>query len=265
MLREGRVEGWGRGRLYGRAPWGRVARGWGTTESARTAEAVPRRLERKPLRSPPTPGSRARPKPDRLSRGSQAEAGRNHAGRRRGEHHRPRPDHETTGLRPGVAAAVATADQFVAAGGADDEWANCIMPPPAGCRLPGSRGRGRGAGDAGCSARSLAADPRARSCSWPRRTEARSRCGRRQSPRGRIPGHLSHRERMDRKLQTRRGRRMYKKRSQIIEPVFGQTKTCRGIDRFQRRGLANCQSEWKVICGTHNLLKLWRSGKACWN
>jgi transposase len=81
-------------------------------------------------------------------------------------------------------------------------------------------------------------------------------------PRGRIPGHLSRRERMDRKLLTKRGRRLYKQRSQIIEPVFGQTKTCRGIDRFQRRGLANCQSEWKVICGTHNLLKLWRSGKA---
>jgi hypothetical protein len=48
----------------------------------------------------------------------------------------------------------------------------------------------------------------------------------------------------------------------MIEPVFGQTKACRGIDRFQRRGLANCQSEWKVICGTHNLLKVWRSGKA---
>jgi transposase len=85
------------------------------------------------------------------------------------------------------------------------------------------------------------------------------------SPRGRIPGHLSRRERMDRKLLTKRGRRLYKKRSQIIEPVFGQTKTCRKIDRFQQRGLANCQSEWKVICGTHNLLKLWRSGKACWN
>ena len=60
-------------------------------------------------------------------------------------------------------------------------------------------------------------------------------------PRGRIPGHLSRRERMDRKLLTKRGRRLYKQRSQIIEPVFGQTKTCRGIDRFQRRGLANCQ------------------------
>jgi transposase len=81
-------------------------------------------------------------------------------------------------------------------------------------------------------------------------------------PRGRIPGHLSPRERMDRKLLTKRGRRLYKQRGQIIEPVFGQTKACRGIDRFQRRGLANCQSEWKVICGTHNLLKLWRSGKA---
>jgi transposase len=82
------------------------------------------------------------------------------------------------------------------------------------------------------------------------------------APRGRIPGHLSQRQRMDRKLLTKRGRRLYRQRSQIIEPVFGQTKACRGIDRFQRRGLANCQSEWKVICGTHNLLKLWRSGKA---
>ena len=82
------------------------------------------------------------------------------------------------------------------------------------------------------------------------------------APRGRIPAHLSRRERMDRKLLTKRGRRLYKRRSQIIEPVFGQTKSCRGIDRFMQRGLANCRSEWKVICGTHNLLKLWRSGKA---
>ena len=81
-------------------------------------------------------------------------------------------------------------------------------------------------------------------------------------PRGRIRGNLSRRERMDRKLLTKRGRRLYKQRSQIIEPVFGQTKSCRGFDRFMRRGLRNCQAEWKVICGTHNLLKLWRSGKA---
>ena len=123
--------------------------------------------------------------------------------------------------------------------------------------------------DAGyCSEENLEqADPAGPELFVATRTDWKQREQMRQAPppRGRIPGHFSCRERMDRKLLTKRGRRLSKKRSQIIEPVFGQTKTCRGIDRFQRRGLANCQSEWKVICGTHNLLKLWRSGKAGWN
>jgi transposase len=28
--------------------------------------------------------------------------------------------------------------------------------------------------------------------------------------------------------------------------------------RFLRRGLPACNAEWKLLCGTHNLLKLWR-------
>jgi hypothetical protein len=28
--------------------------------------------------------------------------------------------------------------------------------------------------------------------------------------------------------------------------------------RFMRRGLDACQAEWKLLCGTHNLLKLRR-------
>ena len=84
-------------------------------------------------------------------------------------------------------------------------------------------------------------------------------------PRGRIPKSLSQTERMERKLRTKRGREIYKKRSQTVEPVFGQIKTVRGIDQFVRRGLDACKSEWSLICATHNLLKLWRSGKACWN
>lgn len=80
-------------------------------------------------------------------------------------------------------------------------------------------------------------------------------------PRGRIPGNLSLRERMERKLSTKRGRALYKRRGQIVEPVFGQIKTCRGMERFMRRGLEACAQEWKLICATHNLLKLWRSGK----
>jgi transposase len=80
-------------------------------------------------------------------------------------------------------------------------------------------------------------------------------------PRGRIPEKLSLRARMERKLLTKRGRALYKKRGQIVEPVFGQIKTCRGILKFMRRGLEACAQEWKLICATHNLLKLWRSGK----
>ena len=85
------------------------------------------------------------------------------------------------------------------------------------------------------------------------------------APRGRIPKCLNARERMDRALLTKRGRRLYKTRGQTVEPVFGQIKEVRGFRRFLLRGLGNVMSEWDLICLTHNLLKLWRNKKACWN
>ena len=85
------------------------------------------------------------------------------------------------------------------------------------------------------------------------------------SPRGRIPSGLSLAGRMERKLLTKRGRELYRKRSPMIEGVFGQIKEVRGCDKFMRRGIKANRSEWKLICATHNLLKLWRSGKYCWN
>ena len=83
-------------------------------------------------------------------------------------------------------------------------------------------------------------------------------------PRGRAPKGLTARDRMERTLLTKRGRRLYKKRGQTVEPVFGQIKSARGCDGFMRRGTAACASEWKLLCATHNLLKLWRHGKAGW-
>lgn len=80
-----------------------------------------------------------------------------------------------------------------------------------------------------------------------------------------IPKGLSPTELMERKLLSERGRQLYKLRGQTVEPVFGQIKDVRGFDRFMRRGLEACRSEWSLICATHNLLKLWRSSKACWN
>jgi hypothetical protein len=79
------------------------------------------------------------------------------------------------------------------------------------------------------------------------------------APRGRMPKDLSPRDRMERKLLTKRGRTLYKLRGQTVEPVFGQIKS-RGYDMFIRRGLHAVRSEWKLICATHNLLKLFRSG-----
>jgi transposase len=65
-------------------------------------------------------------------------------------------------------------------------------------------------------------------------------------------------DKMDRKVSVKKGKAIYRLRQQIIEPVFGQIKDARGIRSFTRRGKAAADSEWKLICGTHNLLKLYR-------
>ena len=81
------------------------------------------------------------------------------------------------------------------------------------------------------------------------------------APRGRIPRHLSARDRMRRKLQTKRGRQRYALRMETVEPVFGQVKQGRGFRQFLLRGLAKVQGEWSLICTGHNLLKLFRFGR----
>ncbi len=83
-------------------------------------------------------------------------------------------------------------------------------------------------------------------------------------PRGPIPQGLTAKERMERRLLISRGRRLYKMRSWMVEPVFGQIKEGQGFQRFSRRGKKAAQSEWKFQAASHNLLKLWRSGKN-WN
>ena len=80
------------------------------------------------------------------------------------------------------------------------------------------------------------------------------------APRGRIPKGLSVRDRMRRKLRTKRGRERYALRMETVEPVFGQIKQGRGFRQFLLRGLAKVNREWLLICAGHNLLKLFRFG-----
>ena len=79
------------------------------------------------------------------------------------------------------------------------------------------------------------------------------------APRGRPPDNLTVREKMARKLRTKKGRETYSKRKSIVEPVFGQIKRARGFVQFSLRGLANMRGEWALVCLTHNLLKLFGS------
>lgn len=78
------------------------------------------------------------------------------------------------------------------------------------------------------------------------------------APRGRPPKDLTTKEKMARKLRTKKGRAEYARRKAIVEPPFGQIKHCRNFRQFLLRGLPQMQREWKLVCLTHNLLKLFR-------
>jgi len=67
-------------------------------------------------------------------------------------------------------------------------------------------------------------------------------------------------ERMAAKVRTPEGKALYARRKVIVEPVCGQSKEARGFRRFLLRGLENIRGEWRLVCLTHNLLKIWRYG-----
>jgi transposase len=63
---------------------------------------------------------------------------------------------------------------------------------------------------------------------------------------------------MEHRLRTPEGTEAYALRSSTVEPVFGQIKENRGYRRFMRRGLSAAHSEWRLICASSNLMKLYR-------
>jgi transposase len=79
------------------------------------------------------------------------------------------------------------------------------------------------------------------------------------APRGRPPAGLSFKERMKRKLLTKRGRRAYARRKVTAEPVIGQVKNT-VLPRFSLRGLTKVRGEFSLACAVHNLKKLWKLG-----
>ena len=92
---------------------------------------------------------------------------------------------------------------------------------------------------------------------------SRQQHGQRPRPsRGRAPKDLDARGRMDRKLRSKAGQAIYALRKTIVEPVFGQIKGGRRLDRFRLRGLEKVNGEWSLMATTHNILKLFRAAIA---
>ncbi len=85
---------------------------------------------------------------------------------------------------------------------------------------------------------------------------------RRKAPRKLAPRQGEEARQIEAALSTPEGQALYRRRQQMVEPVFAHIKSIRRLDRFLRRGLTACQAEWQLIAATHNLLKLWRVGLA---
>lgn len=78
-----------------------------------------------------------------------------------------------------------------------------------------------------------------------------------QRPRGRLPQGLTVKERMARKLRTRKGRALYAQRKWIVEPVFGFIKRGLGFTQFLLNGIRKMRGEWRLVCMACNMRKLW--------
>lgn len=76
------------------------------------------------------------------------------------------------------------------------------------------------------------------------------------SPRGRIPKGATPKQRMARKLTTKKGRAAYARRKVIVEPVFGQMATLQNAKQLLLRGLDGARGEWLLLAACHNLRKL---------
>ncbi|PZV05938.1 MAG: IS1182 family transposase [Cyanobium sp.] len=84
---------------------------------------------------------------------------------------------------------------------------------------------------------------------------SRQQHGQRPRPsRGRPPKDLDARGRMDRKLRSKAGQAVYALRKTVVEPVFGQIKGARRLDRFRLRGLEQVNGEWALMATTHNII-----------
>jgi len=77
---------------------------------------------------------------------------------------------------------------------------------------------------------------------------------------GKRPGSLT--DEMKQKIDTEEGRRIYSKRLGIVEPVFGNIRACKRMDRFTLRGHIKVNIQWMLYCLVHNIEKIVNFGNS---
>jgi transposase len=72
----------------------------------------------------------------------------------------------------------------------------------------------------------------------------------------------SHTDRMKKRIDAPAGRARYGRRFATVEPVFGNVRYNKGLDRFTLRGQVKVDAQWKLFCLVHNIEKLAHHGYA---
>ena len=62
---------------------------------------------------------------------------------------------------------------------------------------------------------------------------------------------------MNEKMNTEKGKEIYKLRAITVEPVFGDIKENKGMLAFLTRGIETVKTEFSLVCTASNLKKIW--------
>jgi len=79
---------------------------------------------------------------------------------------------------------------------------------------------------------------------------------------GRADGQVSYTDKMKARIDSPEGRIRYGQRFATVEPVFGNLRYNKGLDRFTLRGRTKVDGQWKLFCLVHNIEKLAHHGYA---
>ncbi len=61
---------------------------------------------------------------------------------------------------------------------------------------------------------------------------------------------------MKKRVDSKVGKQIYSHRMSVVEPVFGNIGTNKGLNRFSLRGKEKVQGQWRMFCMIHNIEKL---------